>query len=212
MIRPLPCAWLLALALAFLAPPLAAQPAPAADGCFARCHDDLHPAGSKQVHPDAKDKCETCHGKIAMKGGPHKDPGRTAKGLIQDPPGLCHRCHERKDFEGTNVHAPIESGPCSECHLPHASPHPGLLKKDATTLCLGCHDEVLKRPHFVAGFSKAGHPVGNEKPGKFVADPLNATRPYSCVSCHEPHRAKFARLLKMDKNLPGGFCWKCHPM
>lgn len=200
---------LLASCLAGIAPASLASAADQAE-CTTRCHEKV--AKGKFVHPDAADKCETCHGAIPMGDGPHRAPGRTSKGLIKDSPALCHQCHERGDFLGKYAHAPVEGAPCSECHVAHASDNPGLLRKDAATLCIDCHEEVKGRPHVAAAFSRSSHPLGNEKPPGTVHDPLNAARPFSCVSCHEPHRAAFPRLLRMDLNLAGGYCVKCHPM
>lgn len=205
---------LMAATLAITGPSLSAPPPVTAPpgSCFARCHDDLHEDGATRIHPDAVDGCETCHGRIGPGKGPHADPGRTAKGLRKDPPALCHECHDRKDFEGARVHAPVASGPCRECHVPHASPHTGLLRKQATALCLECHDDVLKKPHFVAGAARADHPLGAEKSARPVPDPLRPGRAFGCVSCHDPHSSANRKLLRMDKKGPGGFCSKCHAM
>ena len=78
---------------------------------------------------------------------------------------LCFKCHSGVGDEAAFVHAPVASGDCLMCHLPHTSPLKHLLVEEAPGLCLQCHD------------SKQLSTVEGHSPG-------NTT---SCYTCHDPH-------------------------
>jgi predicted CXXCH cytochrome family protein len=90
-------------------------------------------------------------------------------------PALCQTCHARKEFTGKSTHTPVQAGTCGACPDPHACDQVGLLTKDTATLCLECRDRVRKKPHAIAGFSRNGHPLGDEKLPAAVADRLLQT-------------------------------------
>jgi predicted CXXCH cytochrome family protein len=204
------------------------------DGCL-DCHSNLDAA--KRPHknngpfPHGLDAAEPalclgCHGKLlAKKTSTHKaigDKGCTAcheahsgkhgKLLKQPVPLLCQSCHEKKDFAGKVMHHPAKVGKCGECHDPHASNNISLLSKPPAQTCLECHEEIKDAPHMIAGFSRKGHPIGDEKHAKPVEDPLRPGKPFYCVSCHEPHRSEFAKLQRQDPKLGMQACQKCHQM
>lgn len=178
--------------------------APAQDGACLGCHAAL--TQKPVVHAATRMGCAICHAEIDASATPHKSRSKTAKGLATETPALCLKCHEAKLFQGKLTHAPVATGMCLGCHNPHSSDHQGLLKKEPAALCLECHPEVRKGPHVIAGFSRSGHPLGNEK--KDVADPLRPGKKFYCASCHEPHRSNQIKLNRFGKGMVS--CQKCH--
>ena len=83
-------------------------------------------------------------------------------------------------------HAPYEAGDCSICHQSADPGQVGGLRKPTPGLCLECHEEftgVLKRPYTHA-------PARND-----------------CTSCHNPHNARYRKLLLAE---PRELCTTCH--
>jgi predicted CXXCH cytochrome family protein len=171
-----------------------------------RCHSAL--TQKKVVHGAVSIGCASCHPGMDA-ASPHQSKGRFPKGLAKDAVAVCIDCHEQALYEGKVVHAPVATGTCILCHDPHASDHLGLLRKPPVAQCLECHAEVAKAPHVVAGFSRAGHPLGETAPGRAPKeDPLRPGRPFYCVSCHEPHRSALPRLMKSRNGMAS--CQACH--
>ena len=85
-----------------------------------------------------------------------------------------------------------------------------MLKLPATQTCLECHADVKEKPHVLSGFTGKGHPLGDEPRDTPVPDPLRPGMQFSCVSCHDPHRGAFRRLIRGDTQQPLDFCQKCH--
>lgn len=178
-------------------------PAYADDSPCLKCHAEI--VNKMAAHK----KCEDCHVGLDASVEPHKTNGKTAKQLAAEGSSLCVNCHEQKLFKGKVVHAPVEEGKCLVCHDPHASDHLGLLKMDPATLCLDCHPDIKKGPHVIAGFSRAGHPLGNDK--KEAQDPLRPGKKFYCAACHEPHRSELPKLSRfVSKGMVS--CQKCHKM
>ena len=192
------CALVLALAYAL--------PALAQDGACLECHAAL--TQKAVVHAAVPMGCAICHAEIDASATPHKSKGKIAKGLAAETPALCVKCHEAKLFEGKVTHGPVSTGMCLGCHNAHSSDHQGLLNKEPATLCLDCHPDIKKGPHVIAGFSRSGHPLGNDK--KKVDDPLRPGKKFYCASCHEPHRSDRPKLNRFDKGMAS--CQKCHKM
>ncbi len=165
------------------------------------CHDDredIRP-DMKVRHKASRDGCTYCHAAHS---------GSRANLLTMEMPALCLDCHDEDGFGKKARHKPVREGKCLDCHSPHGSQHAALLLKPDTQACLECHKDVRKTPHAVAGFTTGGHPVGGEKPG--LMDPLRPKRPFDCFSCHEPHDAPAAGLLRVDAAKPNVFCQQCH--
>lgn len=173
-----------------------------------KCHGEL--TAKPVVHAAVQVGCKSCHSDLDAAAVPHKSTVGIAKGLATEPPGLCQRCHDNRSFEGHVTHAPAAAGLCLTCHDPHASEHAGLLRQPGAALCLACHSEIGKRPHVTAEFSGKGHPVGDRPKAPTPQDPLRPGRPFYCGSCHEPHRADYARLMRFDTKSTTGTCQKCH--
>ena len=164
------------------------------------CHDKAK-FTKKVVHAPLGMGCTVCH-------DPHASANE--KLLSAKPPELCTGCHVKGDYTGKVVHAPVSGGMCTTCHDPHSADQPTLLASPVSTACLDCHGDIKKKPHLVAGFGGSGHPLGDEKRPAPVADPLRQGKPFSCVSCHEPHRSDFRKLSRIDPASGMGMCQKCH--
>lgn len=176
------------------------------DKACLECHAAL--AQKKVMHAAMEKGCVYCHSEIESGVTPHKLKGKSAKARAAENSAMCDDCHEKKMFLGKVVHGPIAAGACYDCHDSHSSDHAGLLKKEPATLCLDCHPDIKKGPHVVAGFTRSGHPLGNEK--KEAKDPLRAGKKFYCVSCHEPHRSELPKLNRFGLGMVS--CQKCHNM
>ena len=181
-----------------------APPAQAQNAECLKCHAGV--ADKKVVHGALNMGCATCHSEIDASSVPHKFKGKFAKGLSAEGPALCAKCHDKKLFEGKFIHAPVAEGMCLGCHNPHSSDNQGLLKKSPAALCLDCHPDIAKGPHVIAGFSRSGHPLGNDK--KEVQDPLRPGKIFYCAGCHEPHRSELPKLTRYGNGMAA--CQKCH--
>ena len=128
------------------------------------CHRTDRPVFLKQHmnYPVANSNCVGCH-------DPHGS----------DQPGLLYN----------NVHRPVASRMCNQCHNEPNSKNPLAVKKEGFELCRGCHNTMMneslgkKRLHWPM-LSKAG-----------------------CLSCHSPHAAPRKGLLKASQLV---LCGKCH--
>jgi predicted CXXCH cytochrome family protein len=83
--------------------------------------------------------------------------------LFGDFETTCKDCHDRY-FSDEVGHAPV-FGDCMECHDPHRSSFPSLLKRSIPDTCAECHgkpDELSQPAH-------AGNDAGN------------------CTKCHDAH-------------------------
>ena len=152
---------------------------------------------------DRMDRCQTCHtggARTNWSGSQHQindvacndchvvhnpvDKVRVKKTQTQ----VCYTCHkeQRADSYKTSTH-PIEVGKvvCSDCHNPHGSTGPTLLKKNTLNeTCFLCHAE------------KRG-------PMLFEHQPVVE----SCANCHTPHGSNITPLLK---DRPPYLCQDCH--
>jgi DmsE family decaheme c-type cytochrome len=107
---------------------------------------------------------------------------------------VCFGCHreQRADTRKISAHplvtTAIGSAPkmvCSDCHDPHGSAGPKLLKKNTVNeTCFTCHAE---------------------KRGPFLWEHQPATE--SCINCHNPHGSNITPLLK---SRPPFLCDECH--
>jgi predicted CXXCH cytochrome family protein len=59
----------------------------------------------------------------------------------------------------------------------------------------------------LSGISGKGHPFGDARAAR---DPLRPGTLFYCGSCHEPHGADHARLIRFDTSSIATFCLKCH--
>jgi len=123
-------------------------------------------ANSRQqssIHPPyAEKRCEGCHDKS------------TASGLIKPRNEICFVCHPTI-IKSTFVHGPASVGSCMECHDPHSSPYPSLLKTDKALICATCH---------------------REKRAALALHTRVAARGLLCTDCHNPHAGTIQYFLR----------------
>lgn len=101
---------------------------------------------------------------------------------------VCFACHQeqRADSRKISTH-PIDAGKvvCSDCHNPHGSSGPRLLKQASVAdTCFTCHAE---------------------KRGPFLFEHQPVTE--DCTNCHTPHGSNIAPLLKSRAPF---LCQECH--
>lgn len=104
---------------------------------------------------------------------------------------LCYQCHPSIEKEAKIhkfVHGPIGMEGCNMCHNPHGSQVIKLLEKDATRICVECHEAqyMFERPIVHAVMKKEG-----------------------CPACHDAHSSNFRFQLVAETN---ELCYKCHPL
>jgi DmsE family decaheme c-type cytochrome len=103
-------------------------------------------------------------------------------------PQVCFTCHKEQRADSLKMsHHPIQEGKvvCSDCHNPHGSTGPKLLKGNTVLeTCYSCHAE---------------------KRGPFLFEHQPATE--DCAICHTPHGSNLGSLLKTR---PPFMCQECH--
>jgi DmsE family decaheme c-type cytochrome len=148
-------------------------------------------------------QCLTCHTsglRMNWKGSQHASNDIACNNCHQahvrkDPvlvkltqPEICFTCHQTQRAQINRYsHHPIREGKvsCSDCHNPHGSPGPTLLKEVTINgTCYNCHAE--KRGPFLRE-----HPPVRE----------------NCLNCHTPHGSAQPRLLT---ERPPYLCQTCH--
>jgi DmsE family decaheme c-type cytochrome len=144
------------------------------------CHQDTeHMNWTGSQHQNNNLACVSCHTIHVA-----KDPV-----LVKaTQPQVCFTCHaEQRALTLQVSHHPIREGivVCSDCHNPHGSPGPDMLKKvRVTDLCYTCHAD------------KRGPMLWEHQPVR-----------EDCTNCHNPHGSVNPRLLK--EKVPF-LCLDCH--
>lgn len=148
---------------------------PAKGEIYFQCHQDRKDEFAMEfVHAATIDDCNKCH-------DPHSSGARFQ--LLQPGGDLCRMCHESlslevyEDIKTANYkHKPVDEGRCTDCHRPHSSNYPPLLKDSIERLCLSCHTEL-----------------GDEiAASTFRHGPVETG---DCTDCHKAHGSLFSRLL-----------------
>jgi predicted CXXCH cytochrome family protein len=153
-------------------PPLEEKkPPPKATAAGAPAAAPQAPVSTESVHEPARSEsgCVACHNREA------------SFALLKPRTEICLTCHEDKTRQYPYMHGPVAVGDCAECHDPHRSPLPHLLRMPVEKLCFLCHDRT---------------PAG--------AKPAPCTRPSDdvrCTNCHNPHGGA-ARFFLVSR--PGG--------
>ncbi len=149
------------------------------DTCMG-CHEGgirINWTGSQ--HHSADVACGSCHTVHA-----NKDPVLEKKAQAE----TCYNCHvEQRAQSFRRSRHPIREGKvtCSDCHNPHGSIGPKLLKEASVNdTCFGCH---------------------TEKRGPFLWE--HAPVRDDCTNCHTPHGSSQVRLLKVRTPF---LCQQCH--
>jgi len=137
-------------------------------------------AGSQ--HDAADIACNSCH-KI------HANSDKVLSKATQTD--VCYTCHkEQRTQMNRPSHHPVPEGKmsCSDCHNPHGSAGPKLVKRDSINdTCYTCHAE--KRGPFVHPHEPVDEDCSNchNAHGTTVAAMLKARPPLLCQQCHTPH-------------------------
>lgn len=113
--------------------------------------------------PFLDQQCSACHtGRFDMRG-------------VAD--GVCFTCHQGVQEEHAFMHGPVVVGVCMWCHVAHESAYPALLKHEARTVCVQCHEPALLPADQV---------------------PEHADESVSCLVCHVGHGSDGRFLLRRD--------------
>jgi DmsE family decaheme c-type cytochrome len=143
------------------------------------CHASTTMHWPDSAHESSDVACTSCHA-----SHPLHDPV-LAKGT---QPTVCFTCHaEQRAANMRPSHHPVIEGlmNCSDCHNPHGSVGPHLLKgENVNDTCYACHDEMR---------------------GPFLWE--HAPVQEDCTICHNPHGTVQASLLKQR---PPYLCQDCH--
>ena len=103
-------------------------------------------------------------------------------------PDKCFTCHAKQRAESFEYsHHPIREGKvvCADCHNPHGSPGPKMLKEfSVNETCYNCHAD------------KRGPMLWEHQPVR-----------EDCTNCHTPHGSTEPRLMKERMNF---MCSSCH--
>ncbi len=165
-----------------------------------RFNNDNYPESSASQRAAA---CLTCHKgtqRAHWDGSPHQVNGLACNDchVIHSPvdkvrsrmtqPQVCFTCHKARRADIQKIsHHPIGNGKmvCSDCHNPHGSVGPHLMKKATiNATCWTCHAD---------------------KRGPFLWEHQPVTE--NCTDCHTPHGSNIAPLLK---SRPPFLCQECH--
>ena len=173
------------------------------------CHAPL--AKRKHLHgPLAVGECEQCHEETDGKNHKYR--------LTDEAPALCFECHVEIEEALANPttrpsrHEAVKEGKCLDCHDPHASGHPKMLRTGSTvTLCMTCHKENLSLEGQIhkAVEEKGclechrGHDSDHEKLLRGPAEEL-------CIKCHADEYKAFASLAHVHAPVAEKSCVSCH--
>jgi DmsE family decaheme c-type cytochrome len=148
--------------------------------CHRRDSTRSHWEGSTHQLRDVA--CTSCH-QI------HTQHDRVREKITQTE--VCFSCHkEQRAMMNRPSRHPIPEGKvvCSDCHNPHGSVGPKLVKRDSVNdTCYTCHME--KRGPFVHNHEPVAEDCMNchNPHGTVVENLLKARAPFLCHQCHTPH-------------------------
>lgn len=141
-------------------------------------------------HEAAGISCVECHqyGKPSVKGVKKRNITRNLAPSVDIRTEQCVSCHSqrRAQLQRTS-HMPYREGKmsCADCHNPHGSTGPSLLKKASINqTCYSCHQE------------KRGPMIWEHPPVR-----------ENCMNCHNPHGSNYQALLKTKAPF---LCQSCH--
>jgi len=167
-------------------------------------------------------QCLTCHKSDATRthwdGSIHQSRGvacsschqvHSAHDAVRDrvtQPEVCFACHKQQRTEiNKPSHHPIPEGKvsCSDCHSPHGSAGPKLMKRDSVNdTCYTCHME--KRGPFVHAHEPVSEDCTNchNPHGTTAENMLKARPPFLCHQCHTPHGAQVGQVTGQGQTQP----------
>jgi DmsE family decaheme c-type cytochrome len=163
-----------------------ASPAQDRSAACLTCHtkDANRALWSGSQHQNADVACNDCH-KV------HVNRDKILVKATQ--PDACYTCHKTQRIDMNKPsHHPVAEGKmaCSDCHNPHGSAGPKLMKRDSINdTCYTCHAE--KRGPFVHPHDPAAEDCStcHNAHGTIVPAMLKSRPPLLCQQCHTPHTA-----------------------
>jgi predicted CXXCH cytochrome family protein len=161
-------------------------------------HGSGHPSLlAANLHEPVLDGCDLCH------------QDTFDQFTESDSTEVCLMCHDDiSDFAAaaTVPHDAMELGGCTDCHNPHASSQPRLVKAPGAGPCAECHEDQVPGEGEVAhrlidshGCASCHSPRGGEEETL-----LRTTGSDLCLSCHNVERVDPAgRLVADPESVPG---------
>jgi len=182
------------------------------DLCF-ECHKDMVETVTKArfKHSPVTKGCTTCH-------DPHAS-GKELSLLKDSVPSLCIGCHkiDRPIFLQAHMNYPVANSRCTDCHDPHGSNMAGMLynnvhKPVMSRMCNQCHEEA-KSPNPLKT-KKVGYELCRGCHSEMVNTVFTKNRIHlpilgksGCLSCHNPHASKQKGLIRGNMIT---MCGRCH--
>lgn len=160
------------------------NPAPVSvrDSVCLQCHDKTNRilwAGSQ--HDGRNVACTDCHGIMQ----PSSERGNLKRGTVIETCGACHAKQKNAALKPSHMPLGEKLIECINCHNPHGSPNPKLLKASTVNeVCFTCHAE------------KRGPYLWQHAP---VVE--------NCANCHDPHGSNHEKMLKVSRPR---LCQQCH--
>ncbi len=152
------------------------------------------------THPNNQVACNDCH-RVHLP----KDPVLTKKTQNE----VCFRCHKEQRAASFKISThPIQEGKvvCADCHNPHGSSGPSMVKKNTITeTCWQCHAEkrgpfLFEHQPVVENCAYCHAPHGSN------ISPLMISRsPFLCQSCHDGSHASGSPIGAAVAGNQGGF-------
>jgi DmsE family decaheme c-type cytochrome len=182
------------------------------DLCFS-CHKTMGETlgKAKFKHSPVEGGCLTCHEPHASAKADHL--------LKNELVALCGECHKADSSAFVKAHAnyPMAKTNCSSCHDPHGSNRAGILFDNvhgpvASKGCIQCHEAPTSASPFKT--KRAGYELCRGCHSAMMNDTFNKNRVHwplldkeGCLSCHEAHASTQKKLLTTNVV---GLCAKCH--
>ncbi|HJV81279.1 DmsE family decaheme c-type cytochrome [Noviherbaspirillum sp.] len=160
-------------------------------GCHKKDAKRSHWEGS--THQSQEVACSSCH---TVHAGHDKALDKKTQTEV------CFACHKEQRSQVNRIsHHPILEGKvaCSDCHNPHGSVGPKLMKGDSVVeTCYACHME--KRGPFVWNHAPVSEDcaICHNPHGSNVESMLKTRPPFLCHQCHTPHGGNLAQLTNQS--------------
>jgi DmsE family decaheme c-type cytochrome len=148
--------------------------------CFT-CHADIRADSFKYSHHPIREGlvvCSDCH-------NPMGSPGDTKNLKEFTVNETCYNCHAEKRGPMLWEHQPVRDN-CLNCHTPHGSNQPRLMKEPLAFICSSCHSSEANSS---GGAFGGGHglPIAGPRSGFNPGTVFFNEAPMSqrgCVNCH----------------------------
>lgn len=198
------------------------------------CHSEIGELAAKAtVKHDAMEAgpCIACH-------NPHAAPSAKLVREAAEGCGSCHS--DKIPGDGEVGHGVIDLLGCQACHEPHGGAKAKLLRAEGAELCLACHGEAAVKGAAGGALKAFGkveipaekvgsirylslsadgtknHPLTEHRTlGQPTAEELKKaatsfTGELRCLTCHDPHKGRTAKLLQWSAISATEACQHCH--